>query len=74
MAAPTARYNTVFDRDGVLDRTIGYLHRRGFRGEGAKRAIRLCNDAGYFVFVVTNQAGVARGYYGEEDVQRCTTG
>jgi D-glycero-D-manno-heptose 1,7-bisphosphate phosphatase len=59
-----------FDRDGVLNRDIGYLHRPGEVEwlEGAQHAIRLCNDAGYFVFVVTNQAGVARGYYGEQDV------
>jgi len=61
-----------FDRDGVLNRDIGYLHRpEEFEWlEGAQKAIRLCNDAGYFVFVVTNQAGVARGHYGEADVLR----
>ena len=60
-----------FDRDGVLNRDIGYLHRpEDFVWlEGAREAIRLCNDAGYLVFVVTNQAGVARGYYGEDDVR-----
>ncbi|HKU65836.1 MAG TPA: HAD-IIIA family hydrolase [Rhizomicrobium sp.] len=60
-----------FDRDGVLNRDTGYLHRpEEFEWlEGAKSAIRLCNDAGYFVFVVTNQAGVARGYYDESDVE-----
>jgi len=61
-----------FDRDGVLNRDIGYLHRpEEFEWlEGARAAIRLCNDAGYFVFVVTNQAGVARGYYDESDVEK----
>lgn len=61
-----------FDRDGVLNRDIGYLHRPEEVEwlEGAQAAIRLCNDAGYFVFVVTNQAGVARGYYAEDDVLR----
>lgn len=60
-----------FDRDGVLNRDINYLYRpQDFEWlEGARKAIRLCNDAGYFVFVVTNQAGVARGYYGESDVR-----
>jgi D-glycero-D-manno-heptose 1,7-bisphosphate phosphatase len=66
----TRRPAVFFDRDGVLNRDIGYLHKPDDVEwlEGAKKAVRLCNDAGYFVFVVTNQAGVARGYYGEEDV------
>jgi D-glycero-D-manno-heptose 1,7-bisphosphate phosphatase len=59
-----------FDRDGVLNRDIGYLHRPEEVEwlQGAAKAVRLCNDAGYFVFVVSNQAGVARGYYAEEDI------
>lgn len=61
-----------FDRDGTLNRDVGYLHRpEAFEWlEGAKTAIRLCNEAGYFVFVVTNQAGVARGHYEESDVDK----
>jgi D,D-heptose 1,7-bisphosphate phosphatase len=68
----TRRPAIFFDRDGVLNRDIGYLHRpEDFEWlEGAKKAVQLCNDAGYFVFVVTNQAGVARSYYGEDDVQK----
>src|SRR6185437_15445313 len=37
--------------------------------EGAGRALRLCREAGYLVFVVTNQAGVAHGYYSEAAVE-----
>lgn len=60
------------DRDGVINVDIGYLHRpEDCRWiEGAVEAIRRLNDLGYLVVVVTNQAGVARGYYGEADVQR----
>ena len=60
-----------FDRDGVLNRDIGYLHRPAdFEWlQGAREAVRLCNDRGYYAFVVTNQAGVARGYYSETDVR-----
>lgn len=56
-----------FDRDGVLNEDAGYVYRKeDFRWlDGAKEAVRLCNDQGFFVFIVTNQAGVARGFYDE---------
>lgn len=55
------------DRDGVLNVDTGYVHTAsGFTWiDGAKEAVKLFNDRGYYVFVVTNQAGVARGYYEE---------
>lgn len=61
-----------FDRDGVLNHDLGYTHRiEAFRWmDTAQQAIKFCNQAGYFVFVVTNQAGVARGYYDEKAVHR----
>jgi D-glycero-D-manno-heptose 1,7-bisphosphate phosphatase len=60
------------DRDGVLNRDTGYVWRpEDFEWlPGAKAAIKLLNQAGYLVVVITNQSGVARGLYGEEDVQR----
>lgn len=58
------------DRDGVLNEDIGYLHRvEEFRWmPGAREAIVALNRAGYWVFVITNQSGVARGYYAERDI------
>lgn len=60
-----------FDRDGTLNVDIHYLHRpEDFIWiPGAKEAIRHVNDRGYLAILVTNQSGVARGYYPESDVQ-----
>lgn len=59
-----------FDRDGVLNVDTGYLYRaHDFRWiDGARETVRMVNAAGWFAFVVTNQAGVGRGYYREADV------
>ncbi len=57
-------------RDGVLNIDHGYVHapEQVEWVRGAKEAVKLLNDAGYYVFVVTNQAGVAKGRYGEDAV------
>jgi D,D-heptose 1,7-bisphosphate phosphatase len=61
-----------FDRDGVLNFDHGYTHEiETFAWlPGAREAIRLVNERGLYAFVVTNQSGVARGLYTEEDVWR----
>lgn len=69
--AQMRRPAVFLDRDGVVNRDVGYAHRADQIDfvPGALRAIKAMNDAGYYVFVVSNQAGVARGYYTEHDVQ-----
>lgn len=59
------------DRDGTLNHDDGYTHKpEEFRWiDGAKSAIKKLNDAGFLVFVVTNQAGIARGYYDAATVE-----
>jgi D-glycero-D-manno-heptose 1,7-bisphosphate phosphatase len=60
-----------FDRDGVLNVDKGYVHRPAdiTWTAGAAAAIRRANRADLWVVVVTNQSGVARGYYKEADVE-----
>ncbi len=57
----------VLDRDGTVNEEVGYLadlaRLRLISGAGA--AIRRLNEAGFKVVLVTNQSGVARGYFSE---------
>ena len=71
LPARVRRSAVFFDRDGVLNIDKAYVHKiEDFEWvAGAREAIKLCNDRGYLAFVVTNQAGVARGYYGIEAIQ-----
>jgi D-glycero-D-manno-heptose 1,7-bisphosphate phosphatase len=60
------------DRDGVLNVDSGYIHQIEQLEwiVGAAEAVRLINEAGFYVFVVTNQSGVARGLYDEAAIAR----
>ena len=60
------------DRDGVINREITYLHRiEDFQFiPGIFSACRAFQTAGYRIIVVTNQAGIGRGYYTESDFYR----
>ena len=67
VASQVTRPAVFFDRDGVLNVDHGYVHSPADLTwiAGAKLAVKTLNDAGFYVFVVTNQAGVARGFYEE---------
>lgn len=59
------------DRDGVLNCDTGYPHKPEQIEwiDGAPDAVALLKERGYLIFVVTNQSGIARGYYGTEEVE-----
>ena len=61
-----------FDRDGVLNiDTINlYKIEDWVWIDGAREAIKFCNDAGYLAIIITNQSGIARGLFNEDDVDR----
>jgi D-glycero-D-manno-heptose 1,7-bisphosphate phosphatase len=63
-----ARRAVFMDRDGTISEEVGYVnHVSRYRVfPFAARAVRALNEAGWLAVLVTNQAGVARGYFKEE--------
>tara|TARA_Y100000590_G_scaffold470721_1_gene668459 strand:+ start:13145 stop:14338 length:1194 start_codon:yes stop_codon:yes gene_type:complete len=62
----------IFDRDGTLNHDDGYTHKISDLkwNLGAKEAIKLFNDKGYYVFVATNQSGIAKGKFSEDEMHK----
>ena len=67
----TARKAMFFDRDGVINKDKAYVHRwEDFEFmTGAIEGMKKIQDAGYALIIVTNQSGLARGYYTEVQYQ-----
>ena len=59
------------DRDGTINKEVNYLYKPDdfVFIPGTIQAIKVFHELGYKVIVITNQAGVARGYYTEMDVK-----
>ena len=72
MAASNMKQRAVFmDRDGTISEEVGYInHPSRFRlFPYAVEAIKHLNQNGWLAIVVTNQAGVARGYFPEQMIE-----
>lgn len=64
------RRAVFLDRDDTLCKDVPYCSRPEDLNllPGAGEAVRRLNDAGFFVVVVTNQSGIARGHLTEKDL------
>ncbi len=63
-----------FDRDGVINIDTGYVGKiEDFTFvEGIVAAMQYAQQQGYLLIIVTNQSGIGRGYYTEDDFQQLT--
>jgi D-glycero-D-manno-heptose 1,7-bisphosphate phosphatase len=61
-----------FDRDGVLIKNYGYVYKnKNLKWlKGSVEAIQFLNQIGVKVIVITNQSGIARGYFSEDDMKK----
>ncbi len=62
------------DRDGIINVDKTYLHKiEDFEFcDGVFETFKYLQNLGYLLIVVTNQSGIGRGYYGEEDFEKLT--
>lgn len=62
------------DRDGVINQDTGYVSKRDdfIFIDGVIDAMKLLKQKGYQLVVVTNQSGIARGLFSEDDFIRLT--
>lgn len=66
---PRPRQALFLDRDGVINVDHGYVHTQEKTAwiPGIFELVASAHRHGYLPIVITNQAGIARGYYTEED-------
>jgi len=68
------RSGIFLDRDGVINRERGDYTFQVSDFEiipGVLDALKLFNERGFKIIVITNQSGISQGLYSQEDVQIC---
>ncbi len=68
----TKKKAVFLDRDGVINYDFGYVYKKEefiFK-KNVIEAIKYLNKNNYFIFIVSNQSGIGRGYYSKKDVDK----
>lgn len=67
-----AKQAVFLDQDGTINKEVGYLDNPAQLKllPGAAKAIKALNGRRLLVIVASNQSGIARGYFTEEDLER----
>ena len=60
------------DRDGIINKDFGYVYQKKNFSWNKKifKTIKLINDSNYRVIIISNQAGIGKGYYKEKDLNK----
>lgn len=68
----TSRIAVFIDRDDTIAKDVPYCSSPDQLElfEGVEKAIKKLNDADFLVIIITNQSGIARGYFSEETLNR----
>ena len=71
---PTSRKVAFLDRDGVINLDFGYVYQwENFKlTYNVTEGLKLLQNLGYELVIVTNQSGIARGYYSLEQYLELT--
>lgn len=62
----------LLDRDGVVNEDLGYVshYKNFFWKKNIIKLIKYFNNKNYFIFIISNQSGIGRGYYNFEDLKK----
>ena len=65
-----SRKAAFLDRDGVINEDTGYLNNiKDFKWiNGAIKALKILKENNFLIIIISNQSGVARGFFSEQDV------